>query len=77
MRTVHRRLDSPQTEHRTRNDWKTTTHLIFSMTPVGTPTVIDMASELCSDTLRSTPYSTMAPNVPALQRSEQIDNDHQ
>lgn len=41
-------------------------YFIFSLTPVGTPTVMETASELCCETLRWRPYSTIAPKVPAL-----------
>jgi len=45
-------------------------YFIFKVTPVGTPMDIATAKELCSDTLRSRPYSTTAPNVPALRQQK-------
>lgn len=40
------------------------------MTPVGTPIDIVAPNELCLETFLSAPYSSIAPNVPALKQKK-------
>lgn len=46
------------------------------MTPVGTPTDIVAPNELCLEIFFSAPYSSIAPNVPALKNKKLSDNEN-